>query len=186
MKAPLVEVPNAKKENKMIPNMYKAMVNLPALLDSYMYGYKKFREGGDFSSAEQEVVFLTIRAENNCVYCMGAHSLIADTISKVPVEVTEGIRNNSEIPPDKLKVLSEFTSIMVNKRGLPEAGEVQVFLNAGYTENHILSIILAISVKTISNYTNHVFHTELDTVFKSREWSGFKVTRKVVNFFRKI
>ena len=37
--------------------MYKAMVNLPALLDSYMYGYKKFREGGDFSSAEQEVVF---------------------------------------------------------------------------------------------------------------------------------
>ena len=117
---------------------------------------------------------------------MGAHSLIADTISKVPVEVTEGIRNNSEIPHDKLKVLSEFTSIMVNKRGLPEAGEVQVFLNAGYTENHILSIILAISVKTISNYTNHVFHTELDTVFKSREWSGFKVTRKGVNFFRKI
>ena len=68
MKAPLVEVPNAnqkqkellslaKKENKMSPNMYKAMVNLPALLDSYMYGYKKFREGGDFSSAEQEVVF---------------------------------------------------------------------------------------------------------------------------------
>lgn len=196
MKTPLVEVSKAdeaqkdllvraKNENKMIPNMYKAMVNSPALLDVYMYGYKNFREGGDFSPAEQEVVFLTISAENNCTYCMGAHSFLADTISKVPVEVTEAIRNNIEIPHDKLRILSEFTRVMLNKRGFPRRNDVQRFLEAGYTEKHILSIILALSVKTISNYTNHVFHTELDGVFKSREWIGYKATRRVVNFFRK-
>jgi uncharacterized peroxidase-related enzyme len=175
----------AKKENKMIPNMYKAMVNSPGLLDTYRYGYKKFRESGGFSPAEQEVVFLTISAENQCTYCMGAHSLLADTVSKVPVEVTEAIRNYTEIPDEKLRSLSEFTSVMLNKRGFPSEDDVQKFLRAGYSEQHLLSIILAISVKTISNYVNHVFDTELDTVFKAREWKGYKVTRDFLNFFRK-
>ena len=48
------------------------------------------------------------------------------------------------------------------------------------------SIILAISIKTISNYTNHIFHTELDTVFKSREWKGYKATRGFINLFRRL
>ncbi len=196
MTMPLVEIAEAnaeqkeillttKKENKIIPNMYKAMVNSPALLDTYWFSYKKFRTGGGFTPAEQEVVFLTISAENGCVYCMGAHSFLADTVSKVPLEVTEAIRNNSEIPHLKLKALSEFASLMVNKRGFPDNEDVQSFLSAGYTEKHILSIILAISTKTISNYTNHIFQTELDTVFKSREWSGYKAARKFVNFFRR-
>ena len=51
---------------------------------------------------------------------------------------------------------------------------------------NILDVILAISVKTISNYTNHVFKTELDTVFKAREWSGYKVSRSIFNFFRSL
>ncbi|WP_373523436.1 carboxymuconolactone decarboxylase family protein [Aquiflexum sp.] len=196
MKSPLVEMATAdevqknlldtaKKENKMIPNMYKAMANSPSLIDTYMHGYKKFRTEGVFSPAEQEVVFLTISAENQCTYCMGAHSLLADTVAKVPVEVTEAIRDNTEIPHEKFRVLSEFTSVMVNKRGLPSEDDVQKFLKAGYSEQHILSIILAISVKTISNYVNHVFDTELDGVFKAREWKGYKVTRDFVNFFRK-
>jgi hypothetical protein len=42
---------------------------------------------GNFTPAEAEVVFLTISAENNYHYCMGAHSLFANTVSKVPVEV---------------------------------------------------------------------------------------------------
>lgn len=175
-----------KKENRMIPNMYKAMANSPALLDSYMYGYKLFRQESGFTAEEAEVVFLTISAENHCVYCMGAHSLLADTASNVPVKVTEAIRNNQKIPHEKFSKLSEFTSIMVNKRGLPTEEDVNVFLNAGYTESHVLSIILAISIKTISNYTNHIFHTELDTVFKSREWKGYKATRGFINLFRRL
>jgi AhpD family alkylhydroperoxidase len=76
-----------KKENRMIPNMYRAMVNSPSLLDSYMHGYKKFRIESGFTPTEQEVVLLTISAENNCSYCMAAHSILADTVSKVPLEV---------------------------------------------------------------------------------------------------
>jgi len=175
----------AKKENKMIPNMYKAIANSPILLKSYMAGYKDFRENSNFTPAEQEVVFLTISVENGCGYCMAAHSLVADMVSKVPSNVTDAIRNGTEIDDPKLKSLAEFTSIMVNKRGNPDDEDVKCFFTNGYNEKHILDIILAISIKTISNYTNHVFHTELDTAFKVREWKSFKVARNIFNRVRK-
>jgi alkylhydroperoxidase family enzyme len=53
-----------------------------------------------------------------------------------------------------------------------ERSEIADFLAAGYTEEHVLSILLAASVKTISNYANHLFATPVDEVFKSREWRG--------------
>lgn len=174
----------SKKENKMVPNMFKVMANHPALLEAYMNGYSSFRNKSEFTSAEQEVVLLTISAENNCTYCIEGHSMAADMMSKVPVEVTDAIRNNTEIPHEKLKQLSIFTSIMVNKRGNPSPEDVETFFKAGYEEYHILSIILAISIKTISNYSNHIFDTDLDTMMKMRETKGYRVARKVVKFFR--
>jgi AhpD family alkylhydroperoxidase len=174
----------SKKENKMIPNMFRNMGNHPALLEAYMNGYSSFRSKSDFTSAEQEVVLLTISAENNCDYCIEGHSIAADMMSKVPLAVTEAIRANTEIPEERLKQLSLFTSVMVNKRGNPSEEDVNAFLNAGYKEYHILSIILAISIKTISNYTNHIFDTELDGMMKMRNSTGYKAVRSVVKFFR--
>lgn len=174
----------AKRQAGMIPNMYKNMANLPALLETYGTGYNLFRKEGGFTPAEQEVIFLTISKENGCEYCMAAHSVVADMMSKVSVAVTDAIRNDEEIPDARLRVLSKFTSVMVLKRGRPSDEDVREFLMAEYSEEHILAIILAIAVKTISNYSNHIFHTEIDTVFKAREWSAYKLGRKLVNFFR--
>lgn len=173
-----------KKELGMIPNMYANMANAPGLLSTYAHGYKLLRSESGFTSAEQEVIFLTISYENQCEYCVAAHSFVADMMSKVPIEVTEAIRNGLPIPDQKLHALSTFTSTMLNKRGNPTKEDVDLFLLAGYTEHHILYIILALSIKTISNYSNHIFNTTVDTVFKAREWSAYKAVRKVLNFFR--
>jgi len=35
----------------------------------------------------------------------------------------------------------------------------------------VLQIVLAIAVKTISNYTNHLFDTALDAAFQRRAWT---------------
>ena len=66
--------------------------------------------------------------------------------------------------------LSEFTRTMVVSRGHPSQNDVSAFVRAGYSESHILDIILAISVKTISNYSNHVFDTPVDAAFTGRSW----------------
>ncbi|MCD9624258.1 hypothetical protein [Rhabdothermincola salaria] len=56
-------------------------------------------------------------------------------------------------------------------RRLPTDADLTAFTNAGYREEEVLQIVLAIAVKTISNYTNHLCHTEVDDVFSQRSWS---------------
>ncbi|MFT6989020.1 MAG: putative peroxidase-related enzyme [Paraglaciecola sp.] len=156
----------------MIPNMYGDMANSPAMLQTYAQGYSLFREDSGFSPAEQEVVFLTISRENECHYCMAAHSFVADNLSKVPPDVTNAIRDDHPITDIKLAALAAFTRIMFVTRGHPSKIGVASFLKVGYSEAHILSIILALAVKTISNYSNHVFDTSLDSAFAGRTWEA--------------
>lgn len=154
-----------------IPNMYAAMVNSPGLLETYMRGYALFRQESGFTPAEQEVVFLSISLENECLYCMAAHSFIADAVSKVPREVTDAIRNGTAIPDARLAALHAFTRAMVSSRGNPDRKDTEALLAAGYSQRQILEIVLAVGVKTFSNYANHLFQTPLDEKFSAREWS---------------
>lgn len=160
----------AQSQLGFVPNMYALMANSPGLLNTYLHGYAAFRQGSQLTSAEQEVVFLTISREHGCEYCVGAHSMLADTMSKVPPEVTQAIRDGRAIPDSGLAVLSLFTQRMVQSRGLPSRGDVEAFLGAGYAERHILEIILAIAVKTLSNYANHLFDTPVDSAFAAWTW----------------
>ncbi len=161
----------AQKTMGMVPNMYAGMANLPGLLATYSFGYDKFRKESGFDPAEQDVILLTVSRTNECRYCVAAHSMLAETISGVPQDVVEAIRNDGAIEDPKLKALHEFTRVMSETRGNPTPDQARAFLNAGYTDKHILGIVLAISVKVISNYSNHLFHTEVDPAFASREWT---------------
>lgn len=155
----------------MIPRMYAYMANAPGLLETYRLGYELFRQGSGFTPVEQEVVFLSISYENACEYCMAAHSFLADAQSKVPVEVTEALREGRDIPDARLHALSRFTRALVQKRGRPRQTDLNPFRAAGYTDGQVLQIILAIGVKTLSNYANHVCGTEIDGAFAKRSWS---------------
>ncbi len=161
----------AKKKMGFVPNMYKAMANSPGLLRTYIHGYTDFREKSGFSSMEQEVIFLAISQANGCEYCMAAHSFLAEAASGIPGDVTAAIRDGKPVPEHQLSALSVFTRVMLTKRGLPDRTEVETFLAAGYREKDILEIILAIAVKTISNYSNHIFHTDLDSMFSKHAWT---------------
>lgn len=164
----------AKRRTGMIPNMYAVMANAPELLETYLFGYEKLRKESGFTPAEQEVIFLTISRDNGCEYCMAAHSTLADTQSKVPRDVTEAIRADAPIADQRLAALATFTQTMFFTRGRPSEADVRAFLEAGYTEKHVLDVILALAVKTLSNYANHVFATPVDAAFKSREWAALQ------------
>lgn len=153
-----------------VPNMYANMVNSPGLLATYLSGYAAFRSESGFTAPEQEVVFLTISRENGCEYCVSAHSFLADKKSGLAPEVTDAIRDGTPIGDARLAALAEFTRVVSSTRGLPSRAATDKFLSAGYAERHILEIVLALAVKTISNYANHLFHTPLDPVFEGRRW----------------
>ena len=161
---------DSQKKLGFVPNMYNAMANSPGLLNTYIQGYGAFRENSGFSPIEQEVIFLAISQVNGCEYCMAAHSFLAEAASGVPSDVTAAIRDGKQVPEIQLNALSVFTRLMVSKRGLPSQSDVDSFLSSGYEEKDILEIIHAIAIKTISNYTNHIFHTDVDEVFSQHTW----------------
>lgn len=160
-----------KQQMGMIPNMYTRMGISPGALDTYLSGYARFRKGSGFTPAEQEVVFLAVSLENECGYCVAAHSVVADGPSKLARPVTDALRAGTEIPDPRLRGLAAFTRTMVAKRGRPSPEDVAAFAAAGFGERHVLEIVLAIAVKTISNYVNHLFDTPVDAAFAGRVWT---------------
>lgn len=155
----------ARAKMGFVPNMYRGMAINPGLLSTYLHGYAHFREQADFTPPEQEVVFLTISEANGCDYCTAAHSMLAVKVSKLSEANTQALRDGKPLDDGKLEALRRFTHHMWETRGLPTKAEAEAFKSAGYGDVHILGIILALAVKTISNYANHVNHTDLDDKF---------------------
>lgn len=155
----------AREKLGFVPNMYRGMAINPGLLSTYLHGYDHFRTQANFTPPEQEVVFLTVSLANGCDYCMAAHSMLALNVSKLSEDHTQALRDGKALSDPKLEALRRFTHHMWQTRGLPSKAEAEAFKAAGYTDTHVLEIILALAVKTISNYANHVNHTEVDDAF---------------------
>jgi uncharacterized peroxidase-related enzyme len=152
-----------------IPNMYGYMAYAPDLLNTYLAGYEGFRRNSGFSPAEQETVFLAVSEANGCDYCVAAHSMIAEKMSKVPADSIAALRTGAALPDPRLQALAAFTRTMVETAGRPTRADVDAFIAAGFEPGQVFAVILAIGVKTFSNYTNHVVATKLDPAFAAYE-----------------
>ena len=53
---------------------------------------------------------------------------------------------------------------MVRQRGRVSNDSMEAFFAAGWAEQQVLEVILAISIKTMSNYTNAIADVPLDRV----------------------
>ena len=155
----------AREKLGFVPNMYRGMAVNPGLLSTYLHGYDHFRTQANFTPPEQEVVFLTISLANGCDYCTAAHSMLAINVSKLSEAHTQALRDGKSLDDEKLEALRRFTHHMWETRGLTTKAEAEAFKAAGYSDIHVLEIILAMAVKTISNYSNHVNHTDVDEAF---------------------
>jgi alkylhydroperoxidase family enzyme len=89
---------------------------------------------------------------------------------KVDPALTEALRNQEAMPTAKLQALLDMTLVIVKNRGHVTEQELSNFYAAGYQEQQVLEIILGLSQKVISNYTNHIAQTPVDQPFKKFAW----------------
>ncbi len=160
----------AKRSFRSIPNLYGVFAESPAALKAYSDLHSILETSTAFTPAELQVVLLTTSFENDCEYCMAAHTAIAG-MQKVPQDVIKSLRDGTEIADPKLEALRAFTRTVVQQRGVVSPLEVRAFLAAGYTKQHLLEVILGVAFKTLSNFTNHVAETPLDAPFQRLAWS---------------
>jgi alkylhydroperoxidase family enzyme len=86
--------------------------------------------------------------------------------------ITDALRNGTPLPNAHLEALRTFTLQVVRQRGVLSPEEVQAFLDAGFTKRQILEVVLGYSQKIMSNYTNHLAETPVDSVFEKFAWSA--------------
>jgi uncharacterized peroxidase-related enzyme len=160
----------ALKQNGFIPNLYGIMAESPEVLNAYRQ-MADFFDKTSLSTAEKNIVWLTISYNNNCHYCMAIHSMVAK-MYKLPDETIDALRNNKPLSDTKLEAIRKFTALLVEKRGWAADDEVQEFIKAGYSPKNVLEIIVGIGQKTISNYVNHIAHTPLDSQIEAFNWEA--------------
>jgi AhpD family alkylhydroperoxidase len=132
----------------------------------------------DFDADEMTVVWQAINVENECHYCVPAHTGIAKMM-KVSDEITEALRNETALPNAKLEALRTFTVQMVRERGNGSNDQMKAFFDAGYGHRAVLDVILGMAQKTMSNYVNHVAQTPVDEVFQPLAWKRGDAPLKV-------
>ena len=124
-----------------------------------------------FSPLEQQIVLLAVSNYNECGYCVAAHTT-ASLMQELPEQAIRAAANGLPIEDEKLEALRLFTHNMVAKRAELDRGELDTFLAAGYTPENALEVVVGISLKTLSNYANHLMRTPMDEPFKVNAQRG--------------
>ncbi|MGZ0710897.1 carboxymuconolactone decarboxylase family protein (plasmid) [Coraliomargarita sp. W4R53] len=164
----------SKKQNGRIPGLHATMAEAPGLLDGYQQLHRLFLESS-FDDDEKTVVWQAINVEHECHYCVPAHTGIAKRM-KVDDAITDALRDGTPLPSERLEVLRTFTLQMVRERGNVGDAELQIFLDAGFTKRQVLEVVLGLSQKVMSNYTNHLAHTPVDPANEKYAWNGVTAT----------
>lgn len=157
------------KAFSFVPNLQGNMAESPELLAGYSQLWDLFGKS-TLTPHEQQVVYLTSNFENNCHYCMAGHTTLAKMIEMAP-EVIAALRAGSALPDARLEALHVFTTAVVRDRGFVNDAGVEAFLAAGFTRRNVLEVVLGVATKVMSNYTNHLVHTQLDPFMKGNEWT---------------
>jgi alkylhydroperoxidase family enzyme len=158
----------SQKDFGMIPGLHGVLAGAPGILEAYQTLHQLFVDSS-FDEEELTVVWQTINVEHECHYCVPAHTAIAGMM-KVDSSLSDALRNRTAMPTDKLQVLHEMTLKIVRNRGHVEQKDLDTFFAAGYGERQVLEIILGVSQKVISNYSNHIANTAVDAPFQKFAW----------------
>ena len=159
---------DSKKAFGRIPGLHAVMAEAQGLLEAYKKVHELF-VNSSFDKDELTVIWQTVNVEHACHYCVPAHTGIAKNMG-VSDAITDALRNETALPNARLEALRTFTLHVVRDRGNVDERAVQAFLDAGFSKRQILEVILGVSQKVMSNYTNHLAQTPVDTAFRKFEW----------------
>jgi len=153
-----------------VPNLTAMLAESPAALAGYLQLSGIIQEHSELSPQEQQIVMLAVSEANGCDYCMAAHSVIAGR-AQVPQETVATLRACGDLTDPKQAALAKFARAVTEHRGWVPDTEQEAFLAAGFTKGQLLDVVAIVSLKTLSNYANHLAHTPLDTAFEAHRWT---------------
>ncbi len=153
------------------PNVLGVFAGSPALIQAYQSLSGIIASNSAFTEVEREIIQVTNNIENDCTYCMAAHSTVIEMKSLLSADQLEALRTNAPLTDSKYEALRTFSLIVLQNQGRVSPTESDAFKSAGYTDEHMLEIILHSAYKVITNFTNNMANPPLDEPFTAKQWS---------------
>lgn len=159
-------------EGKMgfVPNLFAYIAESPAAIQAYVQ-LDALLADSDLSPQDVQLALLTTSVANKCEFCVAAHSAGA-TKAQVEKDAIAAVRRG-DLPADaRQSALVTFVRQLVADRGWVPEKDVQAFLDAGFSKGNVFDLITAVSLKTLSNYSNHLAQPELNDELEAFAWEA--------------
>ncbi len=140
-------------------NIFKGMANSGAMLDAYL-GLAGALGKSSLSAAEQEVIHLAISEQNNCGYCVAAHTMLGTNAGLTEEQTVEARKGH--MGDAKLGALANFALALHEKKGFVTDEDLAKFKGAGYDDAGVCDAITTYALAIMTNYFNHVNDTSVD------------------------
>lgn len=159
----------AKKRFGMVPNALALLAASPTTLEAFGVFTAAF-ERSALSPLQREVVIMAVGFRNECEICVAMHTRSLRMLHAEPALI-EALRSGESLPDPHLEALRAFTWAVMEHRGaVPERG-VQAFLEAGFTREQALDVVLGVGAYTLSTYANRLVGAPLDKFLEPSRWT---------------
>lgn len=145
----------------IVPNAYAAIGALNTQALKAMLSADAVLARGVLSAQERETVKLVVSAIAGCDYCVAAHSLAAKA-SGLSVDTVRAIRALEATGDTRRDALIQFVRRLQEGRGTLDAESFTALRSAGFPDEAVVDIALAISIITFTNVFNRVNDTVVD------------------------
>ena len=144
-----------KDNNGYIPNLIGLLANAPTALEAY--------RRNSLTPVEREVVQITAAVTNGCAFCVAGHTAFSIKQIQMNDDLLQALRNRTPIESDpKLDTLAKFTLAVINTKGRVGDEALGEFLEAGYTQENALDVVLGVSLASLCNYANNLANTPIN------------------------
>ena len=149
---------NLKKMLSFVPNLYATFAHSATALGTYL---ALQNSKSSLNARQREVVNLVVSQVNDCEYCLAAHTAVGKMVGFSDAQILEIRQGRAGFDP-KLDALARFVREVAEKRGKVAGSSTEAFLAAGWTEGHVVDVIMAVGDKIISNYLHGVTKVAID------------------------
>lgn len=143
----------------VVPNMFRAVANSPAALNS-MWGSFGALGGGAIGAKLGEQIAVAVADRNNCNYCLAAHTVLGQKAGATAAEMADAQAGHSADP--KTAAALAFAIKVVEQRAAVGAGEVAKLKAAGFSDEAVVEILAHVALNLFTNYVNVAFDVPVD------------------------
>lgn len=143
-----------------IPNLFSYMAEAPVTLEAYL-ALMQLIGKSSLTPAQAHTALLAVSLENKCNFCSVAHRAIGKKSGANP-ETFASLLNGTQIADLKDRALVALTQAIVRERGWIAEEQLASFFAAGFTRQQVFEVILIVTIKTLSNYSNHLTMPEVN------------------------